>query len=54
MQRRIVLVHGCVARKADVARWERLLKAVAYVGVDLAVGKRAADLKGVPYPSMPR
>ena len=57
MQRRFVFVQGCVARKADVARWERLLKAVPeveYVGVDLAVGKRAADFRRVPYPVMPR
>ena len=57
MQRRFVFVQGCVARKADVARWERLLKTVPeveYVGVDLAVGKRAADFKRVPYPLMPR
>jgi hypothetical protein len=57
MQRRFVFVHGCVARQADAARWERLLKSVPeveYVGVDLAVGKRAKDFKRVPYPVMPR
>lgn len=57
MQRRFVFVQGCVARKSDVARWERLLKAVPeveYVGVELAVGKRAVDFKRVPYPLMPR
>jgi hypothetical protein len=57
VQRRFIFVHGCVARKADVARWEREFKAVPeaeYVGADLAVGKQAADFKRVPYPVMPR
>jgi hypothetical protein len=57
VQRRFVFVHGCVARRGDVLRWERILKAVPeveYVGVDLAVGTRNADFGRVPYPVMPR
>jgi hypothetical protein len=57
VQRRFIFVHGCVAKRADVARWERLMKAVPeveYVGVDLAVGRRASDFKRVPYPLMAR
>jgi hypothetical protein len=57
VQRRFVFVHGCVARRGDVAKWERILKAVPdveYVGVDLAVGKSSADFARVPYPVMRR
>lgn len=56
VQRRFVFVHGCVSRRADVAKWERILKTVPdveYVGVDLAVGARATDFVRVPYPVMP-
>jgi len=60
VQRRFVFVQGCVARRADVGRWEFLLRRVPeveYVGVDLAVvpvGKThmTANAK-VPYPVMP-
>jgi len=57
VQRRFVFVHGCVARRGDMAKWERILKAVPeveYVGVDLAVSARAEDFRRVPYPVMPR
>ena len=57
VQRRFVFVHGCVARRGDMAKWERILKTVPeveYVGVDLAVGTRAEDFRRVPYPVMPR
>ena len=57
VQRRFIFVHGCVERRADAARWERSLKIVPeveYVGVDLAVGRRAEDFKRVPYPRMPQ
>lgn len=55
VQRRFVFVHGCVSRRADVVTWERVLRAVPdveYVGVDLAVGARAADFVRVPYAVM--
>jgi hypothetical protein len=59
VQRRFVFVQGCVARRADVARWESLLRRVPeveYVAVDVMVvaGKSplAAHAK-VPYPVMP-
>ena len=56
VQRRFVFVQGCVTRKSDVMRWERMLKAVPdveYVGADLATGMRAADFRRVRYPLMP-
>jgi hypothetical protein len=56
VQRRFIFVHGCIARRADAATWERILKAVPeveYVGVDLAVGRSAADFARVPYAVMP-
>ena len=59
VQRRFVFVQGCVADRAQVARRRALIKAVPdveYVGVDLAVVKRASgglSVGRVPYPSMP-
>ena len=57
VQRRFIFGHGCVARKSDVVRWERVFKTVPeveYVGVDLAVGQRAVDFARLPYLAMPR
>ena len=59
VQRRFVFVHGCVADRSHIARWEALIKAVPevhYVGVDLAVLRRAANSEQsgrIPYPTMP-
>ena len=59
VQRRFVFVHGCVAGRWQIARWEALIKAVPevqYVGVDLAVLQRSSNgekLGRIPYPMMP-
>lgn len=59
VQRRFVFVHGCVAERSQIARWEALIKAVPevqYVGVDLAMLRRTAKgekLDRIPYPVMP-
>lgn len=59
VQRRFVFVHGCVAARSHIARWEALIKAVPevqYVSVDLAVLQRASNgekLSRIPYPIMP-
>ena len=59
VQRRFVFVHGCVADRAQIARWEALIKAVPevqYVGVDLAVLQHASNgkkLGRIPYPVKP-
>ena len=56
VQRRFIFVHGCVARRELIARWETLLKHVAEVecvGADLAVFHGGKPQKRVPYPIMP-
>ena len=59
VQRRFVFVHGCVADRWQITRWEALIKAVQevqYVGVDLAVLRRSSNgekLSRIPYPMMP-
>ena len=56
VQRRFIFVHGCVARREQIARWETLFRRVSdveYVGADLAVMAAGKLPKRVPYPIMP-
>jgi hypothetical protein len=54
VQRRFVFVQGCVANKAQIAKWDALVKAlpeVDYVSTDLAVGTTPKNGR-MPYPTM--
>ena len=56
VQRRFIFVHGCVARREQISRWETLFKKVAeveYVGTDLAVVAVGKLPKRMPYPVIP-
>ena len=56
VQRRFIFVHGCVARRDQISRWETLFRQVPeveYVGADLAVMAAGKLPKRMPYPVMP-
>ena len=55
VQRRLIFVHGCVARREQISRWQTLFRRVAEVecvGADLAVTNAGKLPKRMPCPIM--